>query len=204
MSDSKLKMGKILPLIVMIVCVNIIVSCKKESTVKQLNFVSPETFGLLKNADSVSLVQDSTSMTYSYRNFSIKVVPHPSFNGDLVTVSNDSKSFDIGTKYSCFFKGVYSDHIIIDTGTGQSRGLELYDTHGELVFNTEYLNDLELDGDNLIYWSSVETEAVLEKPDCFNENQNSDFSIGLIQKQSYSLKSHKVKKTNIIDCQFYE
>ncbi len=189
-----------LMLLILLVCW----SCKERTEKIILKNEAPEKFGLLKYSDSVATSMDSTITKFNYNSIVIDVEKHPSYNGDIVTVTTPSTTFEIGVEYGCFFKGLVNDLVIIDTGTGQSRGLEIYSATGELVLDTEYINELQIEGQLLIFWSSIDPETVEILPDCFTNNENTQFSIGLISKNLFIFRTRSLQYSNDIDCQFYE
>lgn len=168
--------------------------------------VEPETVGLIKGTDSPMYDPYSCEANYIFGNIEICSDNHSENNGNVLTVVNystDSK-FKIGEQEGCFFKGMINDKIIVDTGTSNVRGLVIYDLSGKLLFETTYMNDLNIDGDFLIYWTPFDIDYVQTKPDCADSWEHGETTLGFIAEYKLDLKNMMTNSTGEIDCQYME
>ena len=189
-------------------------ACKKKDEKKgpfndptlNLKTTNPESLGLLKGTDEPVFSQIDCENSYTYGMVQICSKPHPEYNGSVIGVTNfdEDINFEIGTTDSCFFLGMVHNLILIDTGTGQFRGLEIYDTMGKRQFQSSYINELLLENEHLFYWDEIDQTQLEETPACSEQFENSEFRLGYIAQTQLNLKTLVSESTGKIDCQPFE
>ena len=177
----------------------------KDPTLK-LTTEAPERIGLLKGTDAPIHSQIDCENSYTYNAIQICSKPHPEYNGYVLSVTdfNADISFEIGTESSCFFLGMSHELILVDTGTGQARGLEIFDIKGKLLFEGSYMNEPTIEDDSLFYWSQIDQNELEKLPACADSMKESEFTIGFIAQNKLNLKTLSNSRTGKVDCQFFE
>ena len=103
-----------------------------------------------------------------------------------------------------FFFGVYDDFLFIDNGTGQQRGLDIYDLFKKKkVYSDNYAEPISLDKDQrLTYYEDVEEKKLKKKPDCPEaEKWKADsMGVGYEEKVSLDLKTLKLDRSGVVRC----
>ena len=172
----------------------------------RISEVLPENVGLLKGTDSPMYDPYTCDDNYIFGYIEICSIRHSDQNGNVLTILNsgNNSSFKIGEKESCFFKGLIDDKILVDTGTSNVRGLAIYDLSGKLLFETTYMNDISINGNQLVYWTPFDIDYVPEKPDCADSWEHGEDTLGFIAEYKLELNTMISNSTGEIDCQFME
>jgi hypothetical protein len=179
-----------------------------DETTKQNN-ISPcdNTENIITNSNNFTCLNYIDSLKYDYEEFIIKTQQHVEYNGDVVIVfdKKNKTNWKIGEKESCFFKGIFKNHLIIDEGTGVARVLKLYDLKtNKLVLDISYIDDIEIINESLHFKSPIEIENIEKRPNCPDEFENTDFSIAYSEKLIYVFMNNELIRTSEYECYYNE
>jgi hypothetical protein len=109
---------------------------------------------LLRGTDSCKITNVDTQIKLDYKKYLVQIKDDYTHDRKLTIIIDKSSNDTLFVFASIheFFKGIFENHMILDEGTGQIRDLRIYDLDKrELILYTDYIDDLKINGDKIIY-----------------------------------------------------